>query len=61
MASEKALLKPREAAQHLGLGRDVTYRLLRSGAIQTIRIGKRIYVRLAALDRWLLTQERRRG
>ena len=42
-----------EAAHLLGLGRNATYEAAKSGAIPTIRIGKRILVPKAALDRML--------
>ena len=42
-----------EAAARLGLGRNQGYEAARRGEIPTIRIGKRILVPLAALERML--------
>ena len=42
-----------EAAQILGIGRTAAYEGARTGAIPTIRIGKRILVPVAALERML--------
>lgn len=42
-----------EAAQRLGIGRNAAYEAAERGDIPSIRIGKRILVPLAALDRML--------
>ena len=42
-----------EAAKQLGIGRNHAYSACKSGDIPTIRIGKRILVPQAALDRML--------
>ncbi|MCP4317733.1 MAG: helix-turn-helix domain-containing protein [Hyphomicrobiales bacterium] len=42
-----------EAAQILGIGRTAAYEAARTGELPTIRIGKRILVPAAALDRFL--------
>lgn len=42
-----------EAAQVLGIGRNQAYAAVRDGSIPSIRIGKRIVVPRAALDRML--------
>jgi excisionase family DNA binding protein len=42
-----------EAARILGVGRNKAYEAARSGEIPTIRIGKRLLVPLAALERLL--------
>jgi excisionase family DNA binding protein len=42
-----------EAAKRLGVGRNVAYNAAKSGQIPTIRIGNRILVPVAALDRHL--------
>lgn len=42
-----------EAAQALGIGRNQGYEAARRGEIPTIRIGKRILVPAAALERML--------
>ena len=48
-----------EAAELLGVGRSAAYEAARSGQIPTIRIGKRILVPRAALDRLLDSPETR--
>ena len=42
-----------EAAKALGIGRNVGYEAARRGEIPTIRIGKRLLVPLAALEKML--------
>ena len=42
-----------EAAEILGIGRNTAYEAVRRGEIPTIRIGKRILVPVAALERLL--------
>lgn len=42
-----------EAAQILGIGRSAAYEGARTGEIPTIRIGKRLLVPVAALERML--------
>jgi excisionase family DNA binding protein len=42
-----------EAAHRLGIGRNQAYQGAKSGEIPSIKIGKRILVPLAALDRML--------
>ena len=42
-----------EVADLLGIGRSAAYKAARSGEIPTIRIGKRILVPLAALEKLL--------
>jgi len=43
----------REAARSLGIGRDSAYALVREGRLPAIRIGRRILVPKAALERWV--------
>lgn len=45
----------REAARILGIGRNAAYEAARTGEIPTIRIGHRILVPRAALERMLQT------
>jgi excisionase family DNA binding protein len=42
-----------EAGQMLGLGRNTAYALAKSGRLPTIRLGRRLLVPKAALDRLL--------
>jgi excisionase family DNA binding protein len=47
------MLKPREVAEMLQLGRVMTYRLLKSGAIPSVRFGKAIRIPRAAVEELL--------
>lgn len=52
--NEKCLtLTVPQAAKRLGIGRSAAYEGVRTGQIPTIRIGKRIVVPVAALERLL--------
>lgn len=42
-----------EAAAMLGLGRDLAYEAVRTGEIPSIKIGRRVLVPLAALEKML--------
>lgn len=50
-----------EVARLLGLGRNQTYALARAGRLPVIRLGKRLLVPRAALERWLEEQARVQG
>jgi excisionase family DNA binding protein len=47
------LMSPEEVRQHLGLSRTYTYRLLASGAIPCVRIGRLKKVRPMDLERFI--------
>jgi excisionase family DNA binding protein len=53
MSSEKIILSVTETAYLLGLSRNSTYQGVQSGAIPSIRVGKRILVPRAARERML--------
>jgi excisionase family DNA binding protein len=53
MSSEKIILSVTETAYLLGLSRNSTYQGVQSGAIPSIRVGKRILIPKAALERML--------
>ena len=53
---EKKTLSVAEASRILGLSRNSTYKGVNSGAIFSIRIGKRILIPRAALDRLLSSE-----
>jgi excisionase family DNA binding protein len=38
------LLGVRDAARELGLGRDMTYQLVREGRLRSVRVGRRVLV-----------------
>lgn len=50
---KKKALTVLEAAELLGIGRSSAYEAARTGQIPTVRIGKRILVPVAALERLL--------
>ena len=50
---ERRTLTIPEAAKALGIGRNAGYEAARRGEIPTIKIGKRVLVPLAALERML--------
>ncbi len=50
---DKQTLTVPEAAEALGIGRAAAYEAARTGQIPTIKIGKRILVPVAALERLL--------
>ncbi len=49
----RATLTVEEAARELGVGRGLGYELARRGVIPTLRLGRRLVVPVAALDRLL--------
>jgi excisionase family DNA binding protein len=49
---EQLLVKPLEAAEALGMGRTVFYRLVKAGVIPSCRIGKSIRIPVSALKSW---------
>lgn len=51
--ARRATLTVEEAAVVLGIGRTLAFELARKGQIPTIRLGRRILVPRAALDRML--------
>lgn len=53
MEKESLTLTVTQCAEHLGIGRNSAYEAVRRGEIPVIRIGKRILVSRAALERLL--------
>ncbi len=56
---EKKTYTVPEAAEALGIGRNAAYEAARTGQLPTIRIGKRILVPVAALERMLSVEQRK--
>lgn len=56
---ERLTLTVPEVAARLGIGRNQAYELARAGRIPVIRLGKRMLVPVAALERWLEEQVQR--
>ena len=50
---ERATYTIEEAAEILGIGRSSAYQAVRSGEIPTVRVGRRLLVPRAALERML--------
>ncbi len=48
-----------EAARELGIGRGLAYELARRGELPTLRLGRRLIVPVAALERLLATGDDR--
>jgi excisionase family DNA binding protein len=59
--STKMLLTPAEAADYLSIGRSTTYRMIRSGELPSISIGRAVRVPVKALDEWVERQQAERG
>lgn len=54
--TERLTLSVAETADHLGIGRNRTYDLVKSGEIPSVRIGRTIRVPYEPLRRWLEEQ-----
>lgn len=50
-------VRPAEAAQLLGVGRDTVYVLLRSGRLRSIKAGRARLIPLSAIDEFLSATE----
>jgi excisionase family DNA binding protein len=51
--SERLLLRPREAAQALGLSTSNVFALVRRGELPSLRIGRALRIPRAALEDWV--------
>jgi excisionase family DNA binding protein len=54
---EPLAVSPAEAARLAGLGRTTIYAALGSGALKSLKIGKRRLIAVEALRAWLLSHE----
>ena len=61
MADRRLVLNVQQAAKMLGIGRNQAYEAARRGQIPTVRIGKRILVPKAALERMLTDAGQSKG
>lgn len=59
--SDRLTLTVPEAAKVLGIGRGLAYEGVRTGAIPSVRIGRRVVVPIAALRQLLTDAEERRA
>ena len=57
---EKLLLKPKEAAQIMGIGRSLIYELIARKVIPSVRLGRCLRVPTESLNKWLKEQENQR-
>jgi excisionase family DNA binding protein len=55
--AEPLAVSPAEAARLPGLGRTTIYAALASGALNSLKIGKRRLITIEALRSWLLSHE----
>jgi excisionase family DNA binding protein len=55
-AQRRMTLTVEETAQRLGIGRNQAYEAIRRGEIPVVRIGKRLLIPEAALERMLNTE-----
>ena len=53
LADNRRTLTVEEAARELGIGRGLAYEAVRTGALPALRVGRRLLVPVAALDRLL--------
>jgi excisionase family DNA binding protein len=55
---EQLMLRPREAAEAVGVGRSLFYRLVKAGVIPSCKIGKCTRIPVAALKAWVDAQSK---
>jgi excisionase family DNA binding protein len=55
---DKLLLKPKEVAEVLRIGRSMVYGMLATGELPSIRVGHCIRVQKASLEKWINDQEK---
>lgn len=55
--NEKLVLDVKELQMNLGIGREIAYKLMRSRAFPSTKIGGRYIVSKDALKRWLQSNE----
>lgn len=53
---EKLMLKPREAAEAIGVGRTQFYKLVKAKIIPSCKVGNSIRIPVAALRAWIEAQ-----
>ena len=60
LVEAKILMRPKEAAEALGLGLSKCYELLASGQLPSIRVGRSIRVPVAELHDWVRARQEER-
>jgi excisionase family DNA binding protein len=53
---ERLLLRPKEAAEVLGVGRSKMYALLAAGEVPSVRVGRSVRVPAEALQHWVASR-----
>ena len=61
MEDERKTVSVTEAARQIGIGRNLAYEGIRRGEIPAIKIGKRLLVPVAALERMLAEAGQAKG
>ncbi|WP_326566914.1 helix-turn-helix domain-containing protein [Amycolatopsis rhabdoformis] len=51
----RVLLTVEEAAERLGIGRTMTYRLVRTGQLESVQIGRLRRIHVSAVDEYAMT------
>lgn len=54
---ERLALSPIEAARRMGVGRTFLYELISSGALKTVKLGKRRLITVKAIEECLASHE----
>ena len=57
LVEAKILMRPKEAAEALGLGLSKTYALLASGELPSIKVGRSIRISVAELHDWVRARQ----
>lgn len=55
---DRIVLTVEEAAQQLGIGRSLAWRLVQEGKLPSVRLGRCVRVPKQELEQWLLEQAR---
>jgi len=54
---EPLLMKPAEVMQALGIGRSLTYQLIASGELPSVRLGRCVRVPRVSLEQWVRARQ----
>ncbi|MDG0029079.1 helix-turn-helix domain-containing protein [Priestia sp. Y58] len=54
---DKQTISVKEAADYMGVSKDLVYQLVREGKVPHLRLSRRILFRKEALNKWLTTKE----
>lgn len=56
---ERITLTVKEAADYIGVSKDLIYKLVRENDIPNVRVANRILFRKIAIDKWMQEKEQR--